>query len=225
MSFFFDVFSILVLAAIGSWVITFLAQYFYLKYKKDKSTEISDRSWLIVFLIIFTILFFCLYFRYSSKLAVDKAGDNLITQDVPVVFYPIKEANETQGFDGNISSDQNVIRDINVSGKTKESPKAVIKDEIALENNISSGMERNKSMDSNLSNNLPRQNGSLSEEAFSLKINGIDPETGAPYEKERDDMPDQSIRVLEQIDENRSIIYDENTSRKILEGNKTNGEQ
>ena len=225
MSFFFDVFSILVLAAIGSWVITFLAQYFYLKYKNDKSIEINNRSWLIVFLIIFTILFFCLYFRYSSKLAVDKAGDSLITQDVPVIFYPIKEANETQGSDGNISSDQNTTRDINVSGKMKESPKAVIKDEIALENNISSGMEKNESINVDLSNNSARQSGVLSEEAFSLKINGIDPETGAPYEKERDDTPDQSIRVLEQIDENRSIIYDENTSRKILEGNKTNDEQ
>ena len=223
MSFFFDVFSILVLAAIGSWVITFLVQYFYLKYKNDKSIEISDRSWLIVFLIIFTILFFCLYFRYSSKLAIDKAGDSLITRDVPVVFYPIKEANETHELDGNISNNQNERHDINVSSKIKESPKAVIKDEIVLENNISSGMERNESMDDNLSNNPAKQSEPLSEEALSLKINGIDPETGAPYEKERDDMPDQSIRVLEQIDENHSIIYDENTSRKILERNKTDG--
>ena len=242
MSFLFDVLTILILAAIAAWGAIFFAHFIYSSFK-IKKRQLGEREWLIAFIFTFVIVFFVMYFTYSAKKHNEEAEKALgISDDVPVVFYPLKDYNGSDSLEflgSEWHKESNVSSDINQSGR-KESPQDVIRKEIELEDKYPNvvilqpmktdfvEIEANSSDKINKEENQkfsqPKEKNILKEsEAIFEKIptsvgEGIDPETGAPYMSAdlRNGGVKESVRVLEQLDENKTIVYDETTSREIL---------
>lgn len=224
MNFLFDVLTILILAAIAAWGAIFFAHFIYSSFKVKK-IQLGEREWLIAFIFTFVTVFFVMYFIYSAKKYNEEAERALgISDDVPVVFYPLKDYNRSEGLEflgSGWHKESNVSLDINQSGG-KESPQDVIRKEIELENKypnvvILQPMKTDfAEIEANLNN---RASEGENQKGGSILVGKeIDPETGAPYAltEIRNDNIKESVRVLEQLDENKTIIYDETTSREIL---------
>lgn len=222
MNFLFDVLTILILAAIAAWGAIFFAHFIYSSFKVKK-IQLGEREWLIAFIFTFVTVFFVMYFIYSAKKHNEEAERALgISDDVPVVFYPLKDYNRSEGLEflgSGWHKESNVSLDINQSGG-KESPQDVIRKEIELENKypnivILQPMKKDfVEIEANSSDKISEEDN----QKFSQLKEGIDPETGAPYisANARNDNVQESVLVLEKLDENKTIIYDKTTSREIL---------
>ena len=243
MSFLFDVLTILILAAIAAWGAIFFAHFIYSSFK-IKKIQLGEREWLIAFIFTFVIAFFVMYFIYSAKKHDEETAKALgISDEVPVVFYPIKDYNgseELEFLGSEWRKETKVDQDVNESGN-KENPQDIIRKEIELDSKypnavILKPMERDfVEIETNSSDKVKEEEiqkfSQLKEEdvlkeseivfggGSTLVGEGIDPETGAPYMSAdlRNGSVKESVRVLEQLDENKTVIYDETTSRKILD--------
>jgi len=241
-NFLFDILTILILAAIAAWGAIFFAHFIYSSFKVKK-IQLGEREWLIAFIFTFVIVFFVMYFTYSAKKHNEETEKALgISDDVPVVFYPLKDYNGSDSLEflgSEWHKESNTSSDINQSGR-KESPQDVIRKEIELENKYPNAVilqpmktdfveieanssnkiseEKNQKISKTKDGNISKENEAVFEGGSISSSKEIDPETGAPYTLigVKNDNIKGSVRVLEQLDENKTIIYDETTSREIL---------
>lgn len=208
-----DVVTILALSIVASLGFVIFVFYFFIPRGVDKKrkTKLFIGSVFGSFIVMSGILLTCYYFEPQG---LDK---DIITDEVPIIiFYPEDENNSSGDNKNNINS----------------KPKDIIKSEIEKEREIKfepmkiDYIEVGKIEEDNNSNDAVmkkkqhlEKERDLTPESLKGMEEKFDPETGAPYppKDNRTDNVKETLHVLEVVDENKSIILDENTSRTLLD--------
>lgn len=211
-----DVATILALSIVASLGFVVFVFYFFVPRGGDKKrkTKLFVGSVFGSFVVMSGILLTCYYFEPQG---LDK---DMVTDEVPIIiFYPEDE----NGSSGNNKN--------NINSK----PKDIIKSEIEREREVKfepmtiDYIEVGKIEEDNNSNDAVmkkerhlEKERDLTSESLKDVEEKFDPETGAPYppKDNRTNNVKETLHVLEVVDENKSIILDENASRAIL--NKSN---
>lgn len=208
-----DVATILALSIVASLGFVIFVFYFFVPRGVDKKrkTKLFIGSVFGSFILMSGILLTCYYFEPQG---LDK---DMVTDEVPIIiFYPEDENSSSGGNKNN----------------TNSKPKDIIKSEIEREREVKfepmtiDYIEVGKIEEDNNSNDAVmkkeqhlEKERDLTPESLKGMEEKFDPETGAPYppKDNRTDNVKETLHVLEVVDENKSIILDENTSRTLLD--------
>lgn len=207
-----DVATILALSIVASLGFVVFVFYFFVPRGGDKKrkTKLFVGSVFGSFVVMSGILLTCYYFEPQG---LDK---DMITDEVPIIIFYPEDENSSSGDNKN---------------NTNSKPKDIIKSEIEKEREVK--FEPMKidyievgtiEEDNNSNDAVMKKERHLEKERdlTSESLEGVeekfDPETGAPYppKDNRTNNVKETIHVLEVVDENKSIILDENASRAIL---------
>ena len=208
-----DVATILALSIVASLGFVIFVFYFFAPRGGDKKrkTKLFIGSVFGSFVVMSGILLTCYYFEPQG---LDK---DMVTDEVPIIIFYPEDENSSSGDNKN---------------NTDSKPKDIIKSEIEKEREIKfepmkiDYIEVGKIEEDNNSNDAVmkkkqhlEKERDLTPESLKGMEEKFDPETGAPYppKDNRTDNVKETLHVLEVVDENKSIILDENTSRTLLD--------
>lgn len=208
-----DVATILALSIVASLGFVIFVFYFFAPRGGDKKrkTKLFIGSVFGSFVVMSGILLTCYYFEPQG---LDK---DMVTDEVPIIIFYPEDENSSSGDNKN---------------NTDSKPKDIIKSEIEKEREVKfepmkidyievgTIEEDNNSNDAVMKKerHLEKERDLTSESLKGVKEK-FDPETGAPYppKDNRTNNVKETLHVLEVVDENKSIILDENTSRTLLD--------
>ena len=208
-----DVATILALSIVASLGFVIFVFYFFAPRGGDKKrkTKLFIGSVFGSFVVMSGILLTCYYFEPQG---LDK---DMVTDEVPIIIFYPEDENSSSGDNKN---------------NTDSKPKDIIKSEIEKEREVKfepmkidyievgTIEEDNNSNDAVMKKeqHLEKER-DLTPESLKGMEEKFDPETGAPYppKDNRTDNVKETLHVLEVVDENKSIILDENTSRTLLD--------
>ena len=208
-----DVATILALSIVASLGFVIFVFYFFVPRGVDKKrkTKLFIGSVFGSFIVMSGILLTCYYFEPQG---LDK---DMITDEVPIIiFYPEDENGSSGNNKNNINSKpRDVIKsEIEKEREVKFEPMKIDYIEVGTieEDNNSNDAVMKKERHLEKERDLTSESLKGVEEKF-------DPETGAPYppKDNRTNNVKETLHVLEVVDENKSIILDENTSRTLLD--------
>lgn len=208
-----DVATILALSIVASLGFVIFVFYFFAPRGGDKKrkTKLFIGSVFGSFILMSGILLTCYYFEPQG---LDK---DMVTDEVPIIIFYPEDENSSPGDNKN---------------NTDSKPKDIIKSEIEKEREVKfepmkiDYIEVGKIEEDNNSNDAVmkkkqhlEKERDLTPESLKGMEEKFDPETGAPYppKDNRTDNVKETLHVLEVVDENKSIILDENTSRTLLD--------
>jgi hypothetical protein len=208
-----DVATILALSIVASLGFVVFVFYFFVPRGGDKKrkTKLFVGSVFGSFVVMSGILLTCYYFEPQG---LDK---DMVTDEVPIIIFYPEDENSSSG---------------NNKNNTDSKPKDIIKSEIEKEREVKfepmkiDYIEVGTIEEDNNSNDAVMKKEQHLEKERDLtpeSLKGVeekfDLETGAPYppKDNRTDNVKETLHVLEVVDENKSIILDENTSRTLLD--------
>lgn len=208
-----DVATILALSIVASLGFVIFVFYFFAPRGGDKKrkTKLFIGSVFGSFVVMSGTLLTCYYFEPQG---LDK---DMVTDEVPIIIFYPEDENSSSGDNKN---------------NTDSKPKDIIKSEIEKEREVKfepmkidyievgTIEEDNNSNDAVMKKerHLEKER-DLASESLKGMEEKFDPETGAPYppKDNRANNVKETLHVLEVVDENKSIILDENTSRTLLD--------
>lgn len=206
-----DVATILALSIVASLGFVVFVFYFFVPRGGDKKrkTKLFVGSVFGSFVVMSGILLTCYYFEPQG---LDK---DIITDEVPIIIFYPEDENNSSGDNKNSTKPRDVIKsEIEKEREVKFEPMKIDYIEVGTieEYNNSNDAVMKKERHLEKERDLTSESLKGVEEKF-------DPETGAPYppKDNRTNNVKETLHVLEVVDENKSIILDENTSRTLLD--------
>lgn len=176
---------------------------------KKRKTKLFVGSVFGSFVIMSGILLTCYYFEPQG---LDK---DMVTDEVPIIIFYPEDENSSSGDNKNNTKPRDIIKsEIEKEREVKFEPMKIDYIEVGTieedNNSNDAGMKKEQHLEKE--RDLTPESLKGVEEKFDL-------ETGAPYppKDNRTDNVKETLHVLEVVDENKSIILDENTSRTLLD--------
>ena len=206
-----DVATILALSIVASLGFVIFVFYFFVPRGVDKKrkTKLFVGSVFGSFVIMSGILLTCYYFEPQG---LDK---DMVTDEVPIIIFYPEDENSSSGDNKNNTKPRDIIKsEIEKEREVKFEPMKIDYIEVGTieedNNSNDAGMKKEQHLEKE--RDLTPESLKGVEEKFDL-------ETGAPYppKDNRTDNVKETLHVLEVVDENKSIILDENTSRTLLD--------